>query len=165
MIKEHSLSQSFTDHGYNQYIPTLAVYPQEFGHQQYLGQVLCILREQTQQIIWQFVNMGIKLDRSAYICGVFFHCVFTPEVPPPPLTLCLSGLQIWGFAGSRSHVHNSSSASPSDCLQLYTQKTQLFSILSNQNIYSASPRDLLGLLPSWTHMFFKNRNSANQSVK
>ncbi len=74
-----------------------------------------------------------------------YQCVYTSEVLP--FTLCPLGQHIWGFACSRSRVHNSHSASPSDCLQLHTEHTAVCHLgpLEPQKT-SPSPQNLLTMI-------------------
>lgn len=126
--------------------PTLAVYPQESGHQPHLDQANCTWREHP------------KTEMTTNpVCLVVCVCIYTNHIL---LTLCPSAQHIWGFAFSRSRVHNSRSASPSDCLQRHTRTHVCFSFQPCEATEtSTSPQDVETTTVSCLNSFiFTGRN-------
>lgn len=137
---------------WNESIPTLAVYPQESGHQQHLVQVLCTCRDQTQWVKWHFthirvsfIHTEVKLKWSGYKSCVFVSvwcvCVCVGARTCILQSCCLLPFVLKGSTYGALLVHGHMSTTHTACLHQtacsYTQKTQLFfiwTLWSHRNI-------------------------------
>lgn len=63
--------------------PTLAVYPQESGHQQHLGQAHCTLREQTQRVKSFRSNWGDQITNTTCLSSVCMYSIGAVSYPLP----------------------------------------------------------------------------------